>query len=332
MPRSPEFEPYRYHYQRTAVAFTRRGFAIFTLACVCIGFGPAVAIARNVFPRHDVTEIYTQQLPTHCDAGTLLHNFAVVERSNDLYIGHQPQRAFAELSHFEAMVPHACDWSAPPHPLATNDAFSTRASYDFNRDFAPLPILNQGRTVDCLPDTRALMTDAYLRVYNNDIANYDDTQAVWTQDSATAKVCQEDIATPAGEYSATTGDCTSDYFTSRGLDPHSYAGVSYALLHNAVVQIVLPDTVAFSSAYGAVHGRIPVLGYSRLQLPGSVGEPHVVLGVGFRPRGVLIQNSWGPRWGKDGRALLTWSFLSRYDVAIIPWAWQAHPLDGLDLA
>ncbi|HLJ67757.1 MAG TPA: C1 family peptidase [Chloroflexota bacterium] len=48
---------------------------------------------------------------------------------------------------------------------------------------------------------------------------------------------------------------------------------------------------------------------------------HSVTGVGYSPTGVEIQNSYGPSWGFQGRAVLTWHYLAAtgtYIVGAVP--------------
>ena len=69
-------------------------------------------------------------------------------------------------------------------------------------------------------------------------------------------------------------------------------------------------------------------GYQSLPVvDGDVGSylfDHSVTGIGYTPAGVIIQNSYGPSWGYEGRALLTWNYLATTGTYIVG-AEPGHP-------
>lgn len=205
-------------------------------------------------------------------------------------------------------------------------------AYDFNASYAPLPVFNQ-KSGDCIAETRALMTLAFMRIYESQVHGWDDTEVQWANDGT--DVCKFNIATPVGPRVARYGSCSSDYFTDRNLDPCTLAGMRDALRRNGVMQIVVPAyAYSFAGCYTSkakhVPWLMPVVSW-RAADNGPLILNHSILAVGVRPKGVLVQNSWGPKWGKRGRAVLSWDFLRNGGCQFIPYSWGDHPLDGLDL-
>jgi Papain family cysteine protease len=50
---------------------------------------------------------------------------------------------------------------------------------------------------------------------------------------------------------------------------------------------------------------------------GSFQFNHSMTIVGYTPVGVIVQNSWGPRWGNGGRAVLSWSFIAGWAQSLV---------------
>jgi hypothetical protein len=54
-----------------------------------------------------------------------------------------------------------------------------------------------------------------------------------------------------------------------------------------------------------------------LRPPTTVAGGHAILIVGWEPRGLILQNSWGADWGIEGRCVLPWSYIG------FPHSWEA---------
>lgn len=202
-------------------------------------------------------------------------------------------------------------------------------SYDFDKVFGPLPVLFQDGQPTCVPHTRATITNAMERVYNDRETHYDGhgRRAIrWTQDGACDYVIEQvDSGRDLGR--VTNGSCDPSW--TREQTPDMMRRI---LLGNAIAELGVPSRVrSFARAYKTRvnrHWRVPVIGVDI----GPETIDHDIAAVGYRPRGLLILNPWGTDWGKNGRAILTWEFVAHFGLRLLPYGYNGHPLGGLDIA
>jgi hypothetical protein len=206
-------------------------------------------------------------------------------------------------------------------------------SADFNQRWAPLPVLDQDGAPTCTLHTRALMTDAMMRIHEHRNPTWSADKVSWQQ--AGGDVCAYDVATPLGprrirNYSG----CTRGAYWHAGADGNDLqppAALKRAVLLNGVLELGVPSRAPrFARAWFS--GPLPKMPVIDWVDHGPSAPDHDVTVVGYRPRGLIIQNSWGPNFGHRGRAILTWQFLARYGCTALVYSWADLGADPLPAA
>lgn len=207
------------------------------------------------------------------------------------------------------------------------------ASYDFDRTFAPLPVLNQGQAPKCWAHQWANHLRAFGLIYDRRQYRIDPMtlfetptgpcDSVFTAGDRTFRVRNE-------------SGCTGTYWPAKGGEQEP-AALRDALLRNGIMQAAVPAYAhSFARAYGPrllgrhlKRRRLPVIVPSDHDGPTAIN--HSVLIVGYHRRGLICLNSWGRSWGKDGRAILSWEWIKAYGVHFEVDTYDGHPVDGLNL-
>lgn len=178
-----------------------------------------------------------------------------------------------------------------------------------DHQFSPAFIYNQRPTANCKLD-RGMTIVAALRILQQGAAPlsmvpYTERDTCTRLDASALAVTRE---YRAGAYAA--------LFQGKG-----QANIEQIKAHLAggdpvVMAIPVYTNFRYATASTAVVGAPPA---------GSTSlGTHAVLAVGYDPRGILIVNSWGTRWGNGGFAYLTYDFVQRYAYE----AWIMQDVDA----
>ncbi|MGH2448375.1 MAG: C1 family peptidase [Chloroflexota bacterium] len=97
--------------------------------------------------------------------------------------------------------------------------------------------------------------------------------------------------------------------TWRSISPADRHTIEFELHAGRPIAIAIPVTDSFYGNYG--RWKVIDRQYGRLYFW------HSITGIGYGPHGVRILNSWGPTWGRNGEAMLSWSFLSQVNAAVV---------------
>jgi len=198
-------------------------------------------------------------------------------------------------------------------------------SYDFNEHYAPLDVLNQRQTPDCVLETRATLLSAYRRVWDGVIQTYQGTDVTW---DTTSSAFYMDGIVAGSRYRFEFAP--SDYWSKHGATStdQSPEALKEALIENAVIEFTVP---AYSKAFLGVEymqSSLPVV----YPIDGDQPlESHDITGVGYTPLGLIVQNSWGLLWGCQGRAILSWEWIAAFKLTGSVYSYNGHGFDTVVL-
>lgn len=109
--------------------------------------------------------------------------------------------------------------------------------------------------------------------------------------------------------------------TFRSIDPADRATIEAELHAGRPIALALPvhDTFYYLT------GDAPITSDT-----GSFHFWHSITVIGYSPIGIRVLNSWGPSWGANGQATLSWSFLADVGAAMVismptPYHPRRHP-------
>lgn len=200
-------------------------------------------------------------------------------------------------------------------------------TYDFNRVYDPLPVLDQGTDPNCTNQTRVSLVNAWMRIWRAKNTDWTTRNVTWQTDPADT-ACAYIAHTPDGDFTIRNGSC----------EPHWTAATTPAEMRellntNGVAQVSVPGSSrTFVQAWSRRkhgHWKLPLVRYAADN--GPTVRNHTIFAVGWRKHGVIVQNSWGYGWGKKGRAILTWTFLREYGCVLLPYSFDGHPTGTVHL-
>lgn len=93
--------------------------------------------------------------------------------------------------------------------------------------------------------------------------------------------------------------------------PSDQYSIEYAVAHGIPVAFAIPVYSSFYNLFSV--GYMPYL----TGQGGTYEFAHSMTIYAYDPSGVDILNSWGPNWGLNGRAHLSWGFLAQYATVAI---------------
>lgn len=201
--------------------------------------------------------------------------------------------------------------------------------YDFNRTFGKLPVLDQNGSGTCWYHQWAIHLRAFGLIYDHKTYTIDPKDLQFSPNGE----CGTRFAAGNRTFDTTNGSgCKAGYWPT----PLTREAITHALLTNGIMQANVPSRApGFARCWGprilGRHRKRHVLPIIRPADSGPAIIDHSALIVGLAKRGPILQNSWGLRWGKDGRAILSWAFIERYGVTFQVDTYADHPLDGLNL-
>lgn len=186
--------------------------------------------------------------------------------------------------------------------------------YDFNETFGVLKVYDQGATDDCFYYTRALIAAAKIRMHEN-------RDFVWS-----GKPGGDWVMEPGQNYTwevRAGGETHRVDESDTAVNPDDHEAVKEAFLKSGVllVDIQLPESIKLFD-----QTSMPVI------VPKSADQfvsAHSLAGVGFDPRGPIVQSSWGLRWGFQGRAILSWAWWDAFVLNVRQPRVDQWPIDDM---
>lgn len=205
----------------------------------------------------------------------------------------------------------------------------TTDRYDFNECYAPLPVLDQGTARTCWYHQWAVHLAAFRRMYDDKVTAYDPYGYTYTEDADGGGFV---FHLPDGDMHIRNYSGADDpHYWPEPLTPEV---IKAAILGNGVIEVSVPSRApAFENVPHGDFLEPPTDFYVVHADASSPDAPldHSNLAVGFTPDGVIDQNSWGSKWGWNGRVVLGWDFLARYGCWFQVDTYDTHPADGLVL-
>lgn len=239
--------------------------------------------------------------------------------------------------------------------VTLSDGTKVPQHYDFNEHFEPLPVHNQGQNPICWYETRATMIEAFARMYNGKALHLDPAQIGHADEGWDVSHWQDDRTDPPRELGTMTyvgGDKVTNLPGYKDLSLPEAVGK--ALWTNGVLEGGVKCEQSFSRLWSKPWKytdawsdkkdkivRLPVLHV----LPGDLTAvqkntwAHAVIYVGYKlivdggriiGIQILVQNSWGGRFGKAGRCYIGQDLVEKgcADPGFIH-SWNDHPANGL---
>lgn len=212
--------------------------------------------------------------------------------------------------------------------ITLTDGTQVEDTFDFDVAYGPLPRLNQGQHPMCWMFQWAVQLDAYARMYDGRHLNVDAMELGDAEDGPTAKVW----TLPDG--STVRTDYSGDNYWSAHPDLSKREAIIRGVWLNGVAELGVTCQRSFDRLWRHPLGQhahaLPVLEPT----PGDLAAArrnswtHATLAVGYTHRGVICQNSWGRRFGLDGRVVLSWAMVDACVDAFLVDTYQDHPLDS----
>jgi C1A family cysteine protease len=179
-------------------------------------------------------------------------------------------------------------------------------SWDWNDEFGPLPVLNQGDVPACVGYSLAAMKIAQERFETGNNLDFNGLSIY------------NPIALPEGgayirdglKYLQKTGlalpGSNSVYriYSYAGLDPKDHESVKHAIYKWGCVSLGFEVPASFLQGGGKEFGKVE----SGDQIVGG----HAIIAVGYSPSEIILHNSWGTSWGNQGRGVVSWEWWDTY--------------------
>lgn len=190
--------------------------------------------------------------------------------------------------------------------------------------YGELPVFNQGSAPTCVYHTRTNILNSFLRIWNGVASKFGPEQVRWEKDPEDG-ACGLIARTPAGSFHLRNGTCAKNW-AGQPKTPEEYRNL---LKLNGPLEIGVPGSCrTFVQAWSRrKNGKwlLPVVKWATNN--GPTARNHDIFVIGARKDGLIVQNSWGTGWGKKGKAVLTWEFLSKYGCSVIPYEFEGQPLN-----
>lgn len=196
-------------------------------------------------------------------------------------------------------------------------------TYDFDEQYGVLPRLDQGQSPTCWYEAHTLLLTALRHIH------YADSAEVVSWAGFPGEKLADDftfgherfgrwqMTSPSGEQHVVWNE-------GKGFDIDNPDALALALRRNGVVDASILATQSFMDARSGT--SLPVVRPLATDQPGF-GHEQVI--VGYTDDGLITQNSWGPGWGYQGRAVLSWEWCSIYMASYLPEGIDDFPIDPL---
>jgi len=97
----------------------------------------------------------------------------------------------------------------------------------------------------------------------------------------------------------------------RSISPSDRHTMKFEISHGRPIALAIPVTDSFYTLWNSPH--TPIVAFQS----GPRHFYHSITGIAYSPTGLTILNSWGPLWGRNGRAILTWSFIASQAIEVV---------------
>jgi hypothetical protein len=87
--------------------------------------------------------------------------------------------------------------------------------------------------------------------------------------------------------------------------------MEFEISHGRPIALAIPVSDSFYTLWNSP--RIPIVSSQF----GPQHFYHSITGIAYNRTGLVILNSWGPLWGRNGRAILTWSFIRSQAIEVV---------------
>lgn len=194
-------------------------------------------------------------------------------------------------------------------PAAVAATLAPRTSYDFNSTYGALKVYDQGQVGTCWHHAHGLGVVATQKMHGVNVG--------WTDPAVPMFVFagNEYHATLAGKDHTVSAQQDSINIVDQAamkayLDKAGFATVS----------IVMPNSLYVwdSTALPVIH-----TGSTDRMVSG-----HDLFVAGYTANGLIVQNSWGSRWGYKGRAVFSWEWLNNFATDMAAESYDGYPLLG----
>jgi hypothetical protein len=201
--------------------------------------------------------------------------------------------------------PSSLDHRDYRYALIAPEAAAIPEAYDFEAQ-RPLPVMDQAAVPACVAYTLAGLKTAQEDVEVGSTLPFD-PQAIYTI-----------IKTPAGGATYRSGfdfllnvgaPANGTYYrisSYAGVAPTSHDEVKHALVTSGVLAAGMHVPRSFTGTGGNEFDFAP--GGD----PDEIVGGHALLVVGWTAFGPILHNSWGTKWGDQGRTTVSWAWWDRY--------------------
>jgi len=195
-------------------------------------------------------------------------------------------------------------------PQAMGDVTPARTSYDYNATYGPLKVYDQGQTPLCWSYAHGLGVIAERNMHGASTLGWVDPAAPDFQFTGTAwhgtlGGADHTVSAEQGSVSVVDPAAMKVYLDKAGF---------------ATISVYMPQSI-----YAWDSPSMPTL-YPRTG--DRLLSGHSLLVVGYTPSGLIVQNSWGIRYGYRGRAILSWTWLADFAFDMAQESYDTYPLLG----
>lgn len=184
-------------------------------------------------------------------------------------------------------------------------------TYDFEAQ-RPLPVLDQGAVPACVAYTLAALKTAQEDVEVGDDLPFDPLaiySVIKNPQGGASYRSGFDFLLNVGAPAQGTYYRISSY---AGVAPTSHDEVKHALVSGGVLAAGIHVPRSFTGAGGKEFNYAPDA------TPDQIVGGHAILVVGYTLDGPILHNSWGTKWGDQGRTTVTWTWWDQYVMEV--WA------------
>jgi len=195
-------------------------------------------------------------------------------------------------------------------PQAMGGVTPARTSYDYNATYGPLKVYDQGWAPLCWSYAHGLGVIAERKMHGASTLGWVDPAAPDFQFTGTswhATIAGTDHTVSAQQGSVSVVDRVA---MKAYLDRAGFATISVYMPQSIEVW----DSTSMPTLYPRTGDRLV--------------SGHSLLVVGYTSTGLIVQNSWGLRYGYRGRAVFSWAWLADFALDMAQESYDTYPLLG----